>query len=59
MPPGMDHIPAEWIQVRGRAVGSEIHKVVDSIWNKEELPQQWKESVFVSSLSITKVIKGL
>jgi hypothetical protein len=36
-----------------------VHEVVDSIWNKEELLQQWKESVFVSSLSITKVIKGL
>jgi hypothetical protein len=58
MPPGMDHIPAELIQVRDGALWFEIHKFVNSIWNKEELPQQWKESVFVSSLSIT-VRKGL
>jgi hypothetical protein len=59
MPPGMDHTPAELIQVRGRAACFETHKFVISIWNKEELPQQWKESVFVSYLSITKATKGL
>jgi hypothetical protein len=26
---------------------SAIHKVVHSVWNKEELPDQWKESVIV------------
>jgi len=55
----MDHIPAELIKVRGRGVGFEIHKFFNSIPDKEQLPQQWKESVFVSSPSITKVIKGL
>jgi len=47
MPPGMDHIPAELIQVRGRGVCFEIHKCVHSIRYKEEVPQQWKKSVFV------------
>jgi hypothetical protein len=26
---------------------SAIHKLVKSAWNKEELPDQWKESIFV------------
>jgi hypothetical protein len=26
---------------------SEIHKLINSIWNKEELSDQWKESITV------------
>jgi hypothetical protein len=26
---------------------SEIHKLIMLIWNKEELPHQWKESIVV------------
>jgi hypothetical protein len=26
---------------------SEIHKLSNSIWNREELPQQWKEFIIV------------
>jgi hypothetical protein len=26
---------------------SVIHKLITSIWNKEELPEQWKESIIV------------
>jgi hypothetical protein len=26
---------------------SEIHKLINSIWNKEELLDQWKESIIV------------
>jgi hypothetical protein len=26
---------------------SAIHKAVNSVWNKEELPDQWKESIIV------------
>jgi len=26
---------------------SEIHELINSIWNKEELPEEWKESVIV------------
>jgi hypothetical protein len=25
----------------------ETHKLINSIWNKEELPLQWKESIVV------------
>jgi hypothetical protein len=36
----------------GRILGfldrlSAIHKLINSVWNKEELPDQWKESVIV------------
>jgi hypothetical protein len=26
---------------------SEIHELINSIWNKEQLPQEWKESIIV------------
>jgi hypothetical protein len=26
---------------------SEIHKLIHSVWNKEEFPVQWKESIIV------------
>jgi hypothetical protein len=26
---------------------SAIHKLINSVWNKEELPDQWKESIIV------------
>jgi hypothetical protein len=26
---------------------SVIHKLINSIWNKEELPDEWKESIIV------------
>jgi hypothetical protein len=29
---------------------SEIHKIICSTWNKEELPQQWKDSIIVPVL---------
>jgi hypothetical protein len=45
--PGSDQILAELIQVGGEILWSEINKLVNSIWNKEELPDQWKESVIV------------
>jgi hypothetical protein len=34
------------IQIGGNILRSEIHKLLN-IWNKEELPQQWKESTIV------------
>jgi hypothetical protein len=39
--PGIDQIPAELIKA-----GGEIHRLICCIW-KEELPQQWKESIIV------------
>jgi hypothetical protein len=45
--PGIDQIPAELIKAGGRIIRSEIHKLIICIWNKEELPEEWKESVIV------------
>jgi hypothetical protein len=45
--PGSDQIPAELIQAGGEMLLSEIHKLINSVWNKEELPDQWKESIIV------------
>jgi hypothetical protein len=45
--PGNDQIPAELIKGGGETLCSEIHRLICSVWNKEELPQQWKESIIV------------
>jgi hypothetical protein len=39
--PGSDQIPAEPIQAGGETLWSEVKKLINSIWNKEELPDQW------------------
>jgi len=46
--PGIDQIPAELIKAGGRTICCAIHKFIISIWNKEELPEEWKESITVS-----------
>jgi hypothetical protein len=33
--------------VGGSEIRSEIYKLINSIWNKEELPEQWKQSITV------------
>jgi hypothetical protein len=45
--PGIDQIPAELIKAGGRKIRSEIHKLINSRGNKEEVPEQWKESIVV------------
>jgi hypothetical protein len=45
--PGVDQIPAELILAGGGTLCSEIHKLIKLIWNKKELPYQWKESIVV------------
>jgi hypothetical protein len=45
--PGIDQIPAELIQAEGNTLRSEIYKLINCIWNKEELPEQWKEYIIV------------
>jgi hypothetical protein len=45
--PGTDQIPADLIKAGGRTIRSEIHKLINSIRNKENLPKQWKESITV------------
>jgi len=43
--PGIDQIPAELIKAGDRTIHSEICKLTISIWNKEKLPEEWKESI--------------
>jgi hypothetical protein len=45
--PGIDKIPAELIKAMGRTIGDEIHKLIISIWNKEELSEELEESIIV------------
>jgi hypothetical protein len=44
---GTDQIPAKLIKAGGETLYSEIQRLICCIWNKEELPQQWKESIIV------------
>ena len=45
--PGTDHILAELIEAGGRTIRSEIHVHLISIWNKEELPEEWMRSIIL------------
>jgi hypothetical protein len=45
--PGSYEIPGELIQAGGEILLSMIHKFINSVWNKEELPDQWQESIIV------------
>jgi hypothetical protein len=40
---------AELIQAGGEKLHSETNKLINSVWNKEELPAQWKESINCTS----------
>ena len=40
--PDVDQIPAELIKAVCRTIHFQIHKLINSVWNKEELPEQWK-----------------
>ena len=56
--PGIDQNPAELLKARCRTIHSEIHKLTNSIWNMEELPEEWKESIILH-LSIRRVMKQI
>jgi hypothetical protein len=45
--PGSDQIPAELTQAGGEILCSKIREVINSNWNTEKLPDQWKESIIV------------
>jgi len=45
--PGTDQIPAELFKAGGRTICLEIHKCITSIWKKEKLPEEWKESIII------------
>jgi hypothetical protein len=55
--PGIDQIPAELIKVGGRTICSEIHKLINSIWNKRNcLSSQRSQSLY---LFIRRVMKQI
>jgi len=39
--PGTDQIPAEAIQAGSSTMHSEMLKLINSVWNKKELSEQW------------------
>jgi hypothetical protein len=45
--PGSDQIPPAMIEAGGEILRSDIQKRLNSIWNKEELPDRWKEPIIV------------
>jgi hypothetical protein len=45
--PGSDQIPVELIQTGSEILLSAIHKLITSVWNKKELPDQWNESIII------------
>ena len=45
--PGIDQIPAQMIKAGGRTNLSQIHKLLNSVWNRQELPEEWRESVIL------------
>jgi hypothetical protein len=45
--PGSDEIPPELIEAGGEILLCAIYKLIDSVWNDQELPDQWKESIIV------------
>ena len=53
--PSIDQIPAELINAGGRNIFCEIHKFIISIWNKEELPEEWKSRPLY--LSVRRTMK--
>jgi hypothetical protein len=45
--PGMDQIPAALVKTEGRTIRPDICKLINSVWNKEKLPDDWKQSITV------------
>jgi hypothetical protein len=45
--PGTTQTSAELIQAEGKILHSHFHKLIHSILNTEEMPQQWKEYIIL------------
>jgi len=43
----IDQIPAKLIKAGGITICLEIHKLISSIWKKEKLPEEWKDSIII------------
>jgi hypothetical protein len=42
-----DQIPVELLKTGGEILYIEMHRFIRSLWNGQQLPQQWKESINV------------
>jgi hypothetical protein len=47
--PGINQTPAEVIKADGREICSEIHQLINSMWNMEKLTEEWKKSIIEPS----------
>jgi len=56
--PGIDQILAELFKASGGTFRSEVRKIIISIWNKEELSEEWNESI-TDHLFIRRAIKHI
>lgn len=43
----MGQILAEFIKAECSTIRSQLHKLFNSVWNKEEFPEKWKEPVII------------
>jgi hypothetical protein len=46
--PGTDQITTKLIKAGGEMLCSDIHKLINSIWNKDKLQKPQKKSIIVS-----------
>jgi hypothetical protein len=51
---GNYQIPAELASAGGETLCSKIHIPINSFWNKEELPQQWTETINIPIYKVDK-----
>jgi len=56
---GIDQIPAELIRAGGSTIRGEINKRINSVFNKEELPEELKESIIVPIYKKTDKTDGI
>jgi hypothetical protein len=43
--PGEDAVTAELIKGGGRSLWKNIHQLIESIWQKEEMPEEWRTAI--------------
>ena len=43
--PGMDNIPPEALKEGGPCILEALHKILNFVWEKEEIPDYWKRGL--------------
>ena len=44
---GVDNIPAEALREGGEEMVNQLHRLINSVWNREEIPLDWKKGLLV------------